>query len=57
MELDYNLNDLLEKVNNTIENSNAVINNKAERDNMTDIRIKFDRLSEGFILFIYRIGD
>ena len=47
MELDLQHNDILEKVNDCIEQSNISVNNKPNMNNLIDMNIKLDNLNIG----------
>ena len=46
-DLDNTFNDLLEKVNDAIEQTHVAVNNRSERNNLIDVRMRYDSLNQG----------
>ena len=57
MELDFKLNDVLDKVNEAIEQSHAIVNNRVKTNNLSELKIRFDNMNLGEFIFNKRIDN
>jgi hypothetical protein len=47
MELDFKLNDILDKVNEAIERSHGIVKSKMRANNLPEILMRHENLSQG----------